>query len=423
MSHARLAPSSAKLWSVCPASVRRQEGLPDECSEPATWGTVAHAILERALLSEVHPADAHVDDIQVDARDDYQGVGFTVGERYGVWDLEEMRKTAAVAYEHVQFQGKVYAESKTDIGAAAGRDDCWGTADITVVFDRGLEVVDLKGGKGVIVEPDDPQLWLYAVGQLHAHFGPLVPLDLTVTGTIVQPRASHPDGPIRSLTRTSEEVLDWFHNTMKPAMAATDAEDAPAVPGDHCQKGFCKARGSCPERTQGVLNAFKPLGAGPLADVLTRPADQLTPDQVRYVLDNASLIKGWLSSVEAHAANLAKSGAGVPGYKLVAGKSNRRWAIEGADLLKALSNLSRQDGQPLSPDEYLDSSPVSPAQAEKRIKPVVTEETWGAVQKLIVKPEGAPTLVPETDRRAPIRRPAAEVFKPVSGAETLDFLQ
>lgn len=428
MSHARLAPSKAKLWMVCPASVRRQEALPDDIpSDASIWGTVCHAILERSLLNMVHPQDVNVTGIP--------DIGL-----FGIWDLQEMRDVAAVAYDYVQFEGEIYAESKANPGAVIGRLDCWGTADITILTPTSIEVVDLKTGKGVFCEADDPQLKLYAVGKLWEHYpglftrgtaddapgpGPAVKL------TIVQPRFSGAE-PIRSVVFSAEELIGWAHRDFYAAALATDRDDAPAVPGDHCDKGFCKARGTCPELAQKGLAAaqavFKdanlvpegPEDRGALAAALVRDPDQLTLEQVRYILDHEKLITGWLAKVREYAAERIKAGHRVPGYKLVNGRGTRNWTVEPELLFLELGGVVKQDGRPIGREDLFVESPISPAQAEKQLKPLLSAEAWSAVAAYITKSPGAPTLAPETDSRPALLTNAADVFKPVEA--DLDFL-
>ena len=417
MSHARLAPSAAKRWLACPASVPRNEAVPGKGSEHSTWGTTAHAILERALLQQVHPLDVDLAGLEVDEEGDHLGLGFLVEDRYGTWDLQEMRDVAAVAYEHVLFEGDIRAETKVNPGAILQRDDCHGTVDIIVVRDDGVEVVDLKTGRGVVVEADDPQLRLYAAGVVADLYDAQVSGHVSVTLTVVQPRATHPDGPVRSYTTTVSELMTWMTKVVGPAAALTDQEDPPASPGEHCDKTFCGVRGSCPERADQTLSVFRPLAAEPmeeLATTMVKPADQLTLEQVQYVLDHASLIEGWLAAVRNHALTLAKTGHQIPGYKLVAGKSNRTWDQNEDQMRGALESLG------VSADDYLEHKLVSPAQAEKRVKPTVGPDTWAQIEAHIRKPPGAPTLAPLTDRRPAVQRPIEEVFQPIAGEENVN---
>lgn len=445
MSHARLAPSKAKVWIPCPASVRRQEGLPDEPSDAAIWGTVCHAVLERALLNQVHPLDVPVQGIP--------DIGL-----FGIYDVQEMRDTAAVAYEYVLFQGTILAESKSYPGQLIGRDDCWGTADITVLNPGRIEIADLKTGKGVICEPDDPQLKLYGVGKLMEHYPDILDIDLSedlspgrvpdveVVLTIIQPRANHQQGPIRSLVYSGIDLIRWGRTEFYAAAIASDRDDSVGVPGPHCKKGFCKAQGTCPELAAAGMAAaqavFMPLVQKPmvgitqfetpaapdvgrqgLADALVREPDQLTLEQVRYILDHESLITGWLNAVRTYAREQAGKGVRVPGYKLVQGRSNRSWSLKDEALFSALQQFTKQDGAALAKADLVTESPISPAQAEKQVKPLVAPATWAQIQGFIIKGPGAPSLVPETDSRPALLINASDVFTPIEQDDLPDYLK
>ena len=345
-----------------------------------------------------------------------------------------MRETARVAYEYTLFAGDVKAESKSNPGMLIGRDDLHGTADITILNPGLIEIADLKTGKGVIVEPDDPQLKLYAAGALAS-----IPAEHSLEGmtarmTIIQPRGFHPQGPIRSLDTSASDLLAWLETEVYPAAIATDSPTAPAIPSeDACR--FCKAKGTCRELAEKGMAAaqavFAPIadaGVGgdraTIADALTRNPDQLTPEQVRYVLDHESLITGWLSAVRGYASEELHSGRKIPGYKLVAGRSSRKWSVEGDELYLKLKNFSKQDGSKLGKADVYVQTPISPAQAEKQIKPVVAASTWKRIQELVIKSAGAPSLAPETDSRPALLVSASDVFQPIEQAEALpDFLQ
>lgn len=430
-SHAKLAPSSAKRWMTCPASVAREANYPDKGGQAADWGTAAHAILEQALLTQVHPLDVNIDDLSVESEMDDWAPAYRLIDRWDTPDLLEMRTTAQVAYEYVLFQGDLLAESTVNPGGLIGRDDCYGTADIQVHNPNLLEVVDLKGGKGVIVEPTDPQLKLYGVGALYQNPVKFRPESTTVKLTIVQPRAPHPDGPIRSIEMPAQELLDWMETEVRQAAAATDDPNAPAVPSqDACR--FCKAKeeAGCREHTEYCMGAatavFKPVAVGgdraELAKSLTRNPEQLSAEEIRFILDNEKLISGWLGAVRNYASSTLLRGGKIPGYKMVAGRSQRKWNADQEDLFKRFKNLTRQDGKKLTKTELYESKFISPAQAEKQLKPLLKPSAWEIMQECVTKAPGAPTLAPESDSRPSVRKSAEEVFTPV--AEDLpDFLK
>lgn len=122
---------------------------------------------------------------------------------------------------------------------------------------------------------------------------------------------------------------------------------------------------------------------------LTSP-DLLSPEEVARVLQYAPMLRDWLSAVEGHVTHQILEGESVPGWKVVEGRSHRRWA----DADRAEQYLRRKFGV----DKATVRKVISPAQAEKLIRQEKMKQTTH-FKKLWEKPTGRPTLVPETDKR------------------------
>lgn len=123
----------------------------------------------------------------------------------------------------------------------------WGTADAVIAtWDGLLEVVDFKYGSFVAVDADaNLQLGYYALGELARGMYAAVRL------TVVQPRADHAAGPVRSYDTTPERLEAWAHRVLLPGLAAARAPGAPLRAGNHCM--FCDAKEVCPERLREKL--------------------------------------------------------------------------------------------------------------------------------------------------------------------------
>lgn len=101
----------------------------------------------------------------------------------------------------------------------------YGTADAVVwqPEKKALHVVDLKYGAGVPVEVNNNlQLMIYALAALltmnyNAE---------TVTITIVQPRCPHPQGPIRSVTYSTVDLIDLYADIEEAIKRVEEATDA-----------------------------------------------------------------------------------------------------------------------------------------------------------------------------------------------------
>ena len=88
--------------------------------------------------------------------------------------------------------------------------------------DDRLVVADLKGGEGIVVDPEDDRAPLPS-GVIERMGGSSVTFrdDLKVTLRIVQPRAFHLEGPIREWDTTVGAIKAWVRDVLVPAMDAT----------------------------------------------------------------------------------------------------------------------------------------------------------------------------------------------------------
>ncbi len=314
-----------------------------------------------------------------------------------------------------------------------GRDDVDGTVDCSLESPNEIELIDYKNGAGVAVEVENnSQLIQYAIGVLAQVDWQTTPHDIPVKLTVVQPRCPHHDGPVRSWTMPANYFFGLVEEH-KAAAAATDDPEAPLVPGE-TQCRFCKAKGSCPAVAEAAMGAFQPTGEthgswsgssntqqqnfekSPWAKVeasLGQPAEVLQPQQIATILDKVPMIEAWLKGVRDHALSLAKDGTPIPGYKLVRGRSNREWSLDDEEMIKKLASLRDRDKKAIGQKDACTIKPLSIAQAEKSLKPRVTDRVWKNVEKLVIKPEGPPTLAPLTDPRQAIVT-AETAFEPVT---------
>lgn len=336
------ASASARLWA-CAGSLALSQTVPYEDNEgpAAAWGTACHTVSEDCLRND---------------RDAIEWIGRIVKtKRHTIEVDEEMADTAQVYIDYVRGRqatsGETVAwfEQNFSLAALDPPFEAGGTADTVLYFPlrKALEVVDLKGGRGVVVEAtDNKQARTYAVGAFLANQG----LDIEhVRSTIVQPRAPHKDGRIRSETIHVTELFDWT-NELKAAWAAADeaaaklrgidmlnveadhreamAEWGPEwlTAGDHCK--FCPMSGRCPEQAR-VAEAeaklwFKDETVPDAVPERYQP-EMLAPDEIARILDHADMIQDWLNSVRVHAERLADRGTEIPGYVFVEKHGREKW--------------------------------------------------------------------------------------------------
>lgn len=402
------ASASDRLWA-CPGSLALTVGLPDKESEAAAWGTACHSVSEKCLRS---------------GKDAVEFLGTTeeTKEHSFVVD-DEMAETAQVYVDYVRGQVRkieddrsfVFYEQKFSLAKINPPFDAGGTGD-AVILDAGtktIEIVDLKGGRGVVVEAvGNKQLRTYALGAVLANPGDW----RTVRVTIVQPRAPHPDGRIRSEEFDVIDLFDWtvdLQEAMKRAYGAmwlfeNDREmfADELTAGDHCL--FCKAKPTCPAlQTKALAEAhtyFKPEGG-----MATPPAPQtLTMEQMVRVLDHADMIQNWLNAVRAYAQDQAEMGvevaAGDSVYVLTPKRATRKWNVE--DPVTALAIKTKRDPN----DFYNEPKEMSPAQVEK----LLGKKAFAEVADLVVAESSGFNLTrSDKTTRGAVEAPVKQFFQPI----------
>lgn len=391
--HALLSASGAYRWLACPGSVAlSKHATPGTSSVYAAEGSLAHDLASQTLEGAINPLDA-------------------IGKRY-TKDGHEFVVTDDMI-EHVEtytgYCDLIGEQSDwTAIETRISLDSMWGAKPPTPLFgtlDFGayvrksetLELVDLKYGRGVAVEAaDNPQLLYYACGSL-----PLVPGPVSrVRTTIVQPRADHPLGAIRSATYDMLDLQIWFDTTLRPGVERIIAGDTTLVAGDHCR--FCSARAICP-----ALSALATKAARMDFGQLPPAASGLTEAELADVLDKAEIIREWIDAVRGEASARADKGLTIPGWKLAAKRASRKWLND--DLVEGL--LVKLG---IPPDKTHKSALKSVAQIEKLLSPAQNEE----LLPLIDKSSSGTTLVPDHDPREAItKRRASDDFGAAPGAE------
>jgi hypothetical protein len=454
--HSRLAPSNTKRWTKCPGSVKRVASIPEEClegsSEYSRLGTAAHGLLERTLDYTVKqgktghtPADYKGRIIElVGADEDISILRANAKAPKGtgrVWFEvdDDMIEAVDEAYQYVlrrieelgiDSDGVLLERRVTPL---TERDDNAGTADVTLdAWPDLLEVADYKHGSGVLVEViGNEQLRSYILGAAresnfsHARY----------KYTVIQPRAAHTDGHIRSEEMTREELMEWHQWLLKRA-AKTDAPDAPLIAGPHCQETFCPAKSWAHNGTINMCPALKAAveeqtQADFADDVPDRHAQPLLDDieAVSRVLAWVPVIDAWARDLEASAQRLAESGTKIPAFKLVRKRSNRTFVAMVPVLDEAGEPVLNNDDEPVlaeADDASISAYIVGKGWVDNagelfsepklktgpQIEKVLPKEHRKAFnEELLYKPEGGLTLAPESDDRPEVTIDASADFE------------
>ena len=204
--------------------------------------------------------------------------------------------------------------------------DLKGTMDIQLVGDDFLELIDYKDGMQKVYAKDNQQLEQYAAGVWSEHMGEMSKFK-TIRLTIIQPKTRlFGSTGIESHDYTPEELLGRIERIRVEA-AATDAPDAPLIPGDE-QCKYCPAKGNCAAKVDTAMTA-----AGLSFNELTQEAanvdpNRMTDEKLAKMIEAAPSIRSMLAAAEEEALARMKLGHTLPGLKLIRGKSgNRKWTF------------------------------------------------------------------------------------------------
>ena len=384
--HAKLSPSKADRWFACPGSIRLCAGLVDRPSRYALEGTHAHFVLEYCLKGNVDPANL---------------VGASFGLAPKDFEVsQDMADAVGIAVAHVRALQAAHPELawtyEGEANLRALHPDLWGSYDVqgATAFGHCI-IIDYKHGQGVPVEADCLQMRIYALAAAWAFDAE------QVTAIVIQPRAQHAAGPIRTKTYTREQLADFAQEVVAKAKA-TEAADAPLAAGDHC--GWCLAAGTCPELRKATMEQARIDFSAPIAEARPPAPNTLTPAQVAQALALSDTIEAWIGAVRAMGYQMALAGAPPPGYKLIEGKAgNRRWTDETA-VVEALQFLGV---------EPFDKSVRSPTDVEKELK----KADFKALAHLVNRARGKVQLVPASDKRPALASPAEFPLEDPAAAE------
>lgn len=372
--HALLSASGAHRWLECTPSAQLELQFPQSTSEYAEEGTAAHELCEltaRYWLGEISEAEYENQRDELAKGKYYNAEMQECANDYAKFVAE---KTAA-ARETCE---DAFTALEVRVDFSKYVKDGFGTGDCIIVSDNVLEIIDFKYGKGVRVEAaGNPQMKLYALGA-YLEYNTLFDID-SVRMTIFQPRLS---GVQSSDEITVKELLEWAEKYVKPRAKLAYKGEGEFAPSEEVCK-FCRAKAQCKARADKNLKLFDEA-----PDVLL-----LTPEDAGKILEQAGDIQSWLADLESLVSSTLLAGQPVEGWKMVEGRSNRRFADE----LKVVAAMTAAGY-----DESLlyERKLITLTQMEKDFGKKAVAETLG---ELIVKPQGKPTLAPAKDKRPEFR--------------------
>ena len=357
--HAVLSASSSERWLNCPPSARLCEAYEDKGSDYAAEGTDAHALCEFRLKQVLGiPADDPIENLSwynEEMEDCAAGYAAYVSEL-----LETAKQTCA--------DPVVMIEQRVDFSRWVK--EGFGTADCIIIADGVLNICDYKNGQGCLVLAErNPQMMLYALGALEIFDG-IYDID-TVRMTIYQPRKSN----ISVYEMDKADLYEWANSELtQKAQLAYEGQGSFSC-GEWCR--FCKAKAECRERAEANLA---------LARYEFQTPALLADEEVADILGKVDALTAWASDVKEYALQQAVSGTAFPGWKLVEGRSNRRYTSEAAV-------AAAVEGAGFDPYErkVLGITAMQKLLGKSRFEELLAP--------YIEKPQGRPTLVRSSDKR------------------------
>lgn len=374
LKHALLGASSAARWIACTPSARATESLPDEETKYAAEGTRAHELCEYTLR---HNLAGWEDGNPFDPMYDWYGGEGTV--------TPEMLKAANqyVSFIHDLWVGfscrpGVFIEQQVDVSRWVPGG--FGTCDCLLIGGGLLHIIDFKYGQGVPVNPErNPQLMYYALGAYEL-FRETDEIEV-VRMSIVQPRMQEEP---QTWELPLADLLTWAREVLQPAAKLAWRGEGEFVTGEHCR--FCKAHPNCRawKDKYGPLAGFEPY---------PEPAT-LSDEELGEWLQKLEGLAAYAKDLEEYAQQALLGGRSLPGWKLVQGRSTRKWTDQDA----AFQQMEH-DG--IDEAMLYIRTPISLTAAEKMIGKKKFAETMSA---FITRAPGAPKLAAASDPRPAYNR-------------------
>ena len=357
--HAVLSASSSERWLNCPPSARLCEAYEDKDSDYAAEGVEAHALSEARLKQALGiPTEDPTDRLTwYNAEMEDCAAGYAT---YVVELLETAKQTCA--------DPVVLIEQRVDFSRWVPGG--FGTGGCICIAEGLLNIVDLKYGAGIEVSAGhNPQMMLYALGALEIFDG-IYDIE-TVRMTIYQPRKSN----ISIFEMSKDALLEWANTELTQKAQLAYKGQGEFHCGEWCR--FCKAKAECRERAEANLA---------LARYDFEEPALLGDDEIADILGKVDALTAWAADVKEYALQQAVSGKEWTGWKLVEGRSNRKYTSEAAV-------AATVEGAGFDPYErkVLGITTMQKLLGKSRFEELLAP--------YIEKPQGKPTLVPESDKR------------------------
>ena len=362
--HAFLAASASERWLRCPPSAMLCAQEDDPGSPYAQEGSDAHALGEHLVLKALGRETR-------DPTGDltwYNAEMQEAAEAYAAFVMSQVREAGTRCPDPL-----VCVEQAVDFSKWVQHG--FGTADILIVADDTLYVTDFKYGAGCLVAADgedgtgNSQLKCYALGALDT-FGDLYDIR-RIRLTIFQPRRENID----TYELTKDALLKWADGILAPVARLAYEGKGEFEAGNHCR--FCRVKATCRKRAEYAME---------LARYEFAEAPALDESEIAAILPRIDALVSWADDIRTYALDRALAGVRYPGFKLVEGRSNRKYADEAA-----VAKIVSEAGYDPYEKKLLGVTAMSKQLGKSRFEALL--------KGLVIKPRGKPVLVPAADKR------------------------
>ena len=370
--HAVLSASSSHRWLACPPSALLCAKEKDKPSEFAMQGTDAHTLCEHKLKTAL--GQQSKDPVEDLTFFDEEMADCT--DMYAQYVMEQLSAAKERCNDPI-----VLIEQHLDFSQWVP--DGFGTGDCVIVADETLTVIDFKYGVGILVDAENnPQMMCYALGALSIFDGIYDIKEITMT--IFQPRREH----VSTFTISKEALLSWAEETLAPTAQLASKGEGEYKAGSHCQ--FCKVKAICRKRAEYNLE---------LARYDFEMPSTLNDDEIEAILSKADALVSWAGDIKEYALQQAVNGKQWNDWKLVEGRSNRKYVNE-----NAVAEAVHKAGYDPFEHKVLGITAMTRMLGKTKFEELLSG--------YIEKPQGKPTLVPMSDKR-----PAMNISKAASAAD------
>jgi len=328
--HARISPSGMAVTVGCHGSVIMQERYPNTPSADSIEGNASHWVAAHMLLGKpygkVDPAGTVLDRDMV----------------------RHATKFAEYVLSIIRHRELLRVEEYIDLPAIHA--ECGGTPDAHYLDRKAnaLHIFDYKYGYSWVEAFENWQGLAYAAGIMGVITH--LPADFTIHIHIVQPRASHPDGPIRTWSLKVSELIRYVERMAAAARAALEPNPV-CTTGKWCKN--CRARHECPTLQ---VSGYDILDlAGP--SVPRELTNQQRGAELCLLTRGMALLKARITGLEAQVEADLRAGQMYTTHHLGAGRGATIWDRPNDEVYAlgvACGKDLRQD-KPITPTQAKDA--------------------------------------------------------------------